>query len=81
MSLSSSFTEYLATYRRKHPALGCVPDGWIAAGYEDELIDKDEYNGDTLVLPLVDMSDVPDYKPFADDSEPDKVKLVKAQIE
>ena len=79
MSLSSSFTEYLAAYRRKHPALGCVPDGWIAAGYEDELIDKDEYSGDTLVLPPVDMSDVPGYKPSADDSEPDKVKHVKQQ--
>ena len=79
MSSGPTFEEYLAAYRKEHPALGCLPNGWIAAGYEDELIDKDEYSGDTLVLPPVDMSDVPGYKPSADDSETDSVKHVKQQ--
>ena len=60
----------MAEYRKKHPGTGRVPEGWIPAGYEDELLSEDEYCGDTLVLPPIDMTNVSGKSASAADSKP-----------
>ena len=70
MSSSISFSEYMANFRKKYPGIGRVPEGWIAAGYEDELLSEEEYCGDTLVLPPIDMTNVSGQSSSAVDSKP-----------